>query len=172
MIHRKPLCTFTDTNISRLLTGVIPSQNTRQKYTFDCALRGPFNDLCFIRLSAVPDSLWRHNHFYLRFNGFIKFTYELYHRSPVLSSNFFNHAKNAYKNAVHYKVHGVSYDNCLFAILIAFTIGIISIPQKKLLIPWIISNGSPAAIQSKVFSKSIPNIIACAGAYKTPKRNP
>ena len=51
-------------------------------------------------------------------------------------------------------------------------IGITKIPQKKLLTPWIISNGRPVMIQEIIPLKLNPNMIACAGAYRSPYPNP
>ena len=50
--------------------------------------------------------------------------------------------------------------------------GMIKIPHKKLLTPWIKSHGSPAMIHATIPLKFSPNKIACAGAYNVPNRNP
>lgn len=81
-VSRAPL---QDTSISQTSNGS-HSVAEYSAFAFDCALRGPFNDLFFIRLSAFPDSLWKHHRFYLRINGFLLNYKWLYHSFHVLSS--------------------------------------------------------------------------------------
>ena len=54
----------------------------------------------------------------------------------------------------------VFYDLVRSAIRSVETIGMTSMPQKKLLTPWIKSKGSPARIQDTIPSKLRPNRIA------------
>ena len=46
--------------------------------------------------------------------------------------------------------------------------GTINRPHQKLLMPWVMSKGSPAMIQAIMPSKLRPNNNACAGAYSVP----
>ena len=55
--------------LPRQLTYACTSCNTKNN-SFPHALSGPFDVLCCARLAALPGSLWRHTHRYLRFIGF------------------------------------------------------------------------------------------------------
>jgi len=58
----------------------------------------------------------------------------------------------------------VFYFDIYSALIKRETKGQMRIPTKKLLIPWIISKGRPAAIQASIPLKSSPKRSACAGA--------
>ena len=57
------------------------------RYTFDCALGGPFDSLHFHPDHTIPDSLWAHHCLYLRFIGlFIVYFLQKYHVFMCMST--------------------------------------------------------------------------------------
>ena len=74
----------------------------------------------------------------------------------------------AFRNHIYYEIF-LGWFSANFS---AEAMGIISMPQKKLLTPWTKSQGSPATIHPKVAFRLKPYIMACTGAYNVPNKKP
>ena len=67
--------------------------------SFDCTLSGPFGRLRFNPALSLPDSLYVHDYFDLRFNGlFFLNLVTFYYFSAVMSRYIFNYLRNNLRN--------------------------------------------------------------------------